>query len=126
MCEKSLELGSLPKQEGYSVPLFPLFLSINSPSLDRALSLPCSFWYLGKGELQPLPGALVVEEEDQVEMLPCFLSHLLSQLQYLQGGHRNGDTMVEHPFPGHLRINDLPRAGGKISGIGGSHLYDVW
>lgn len=55
-----------------------------------------------------LPSALVVEEEDKVEVLACFLSHLLPQLQHLQGGHGDGDAVVEHAFPRHLGVNDLP------------------
>lgn len=46
-------------------------------------------------------------------MLACFLSHLLPQLQHLQGGHRDGDTMVEHAFPRHLGVNDLKKEQGR-------------
>lgn len=46
-------------------------------------------------------------------MLACFLSHLLPQLQHLQGGHGDGDTMVEHAFPRHLGVNDLQKEQGK-------------
>lgn len=60
-----------------------------------------------------LPSALVVKEEDKVEVLACFLSHLLPQLQHLQGGHRDGDTMMEHAFPRHLGVNDLQKEQGR-------------
>lgn len=46
-------------------------------------------------------------------MLACFLSHLLPQLQHLQGGHGDGDTMVEHAFPRHLGVNDLQKEQGR-------------
>ena len=54
-----------------------------------------------------LPSSLVVKEEDEVEMLSGFLGHLFSKFQHLQWGHRDGNPMVEHTFPGHLWINDL-------------------
>lgn len=41
-------------------------------------------------------------------MLACFLSHLLPQLQHLQGGHWDGDAVVEHAFSWHLGVDDLP------------------
>ena len=54
-----------------------------------------------------LPSSLVVKEEDEVEMLSGFLGHLFPKFQHLQWGHRDGNPMVEHTFPGHLWINDL-------------------
>lgn len=48
-------------------------------------------------------------------MLPRFLSHLLAQLQHLQGGHGDGDAVVEHALPRHLGVDDLAGGRGRSS-----------
>lgn len=53
------------------------------------------------------PGALVVKEEDKEELLSSLGLFLLSQLQHIQGGDRDGNTIVQEALPGHLGIDDL-------------------
>lgn len=53
------------------------------------------------------PGALVVKKEDKEELLSSLGLFLLSQLQHIQWGDRDGDTIVQEAFPGHLGIDDL-------------------
>lgn len=53
------------------------------------------------------PGALVVKEEDKEELLSSLGLFLLSQLQHIQWGDRDGDTIVQEALPGHLGIDDL-------------------
>ena len=53
------------------------------------------------------PGALVVKEEDKEELLSSLGLLLLSQLQHIQWGNRNGDTIVQEALPGHLGVDDL-------------------
>ena len=50
-------------------------------------------------------------------MLSGLLGHLLPQLQHVKGGHWDGHAPVEHPFPGHLGVNDLQRAVGGGRGL---------
>ena len=53
------------------------------------------------------PGALVVKEEDKEELLSSLGLFLLSQLQHIQRGDRDGNTIVQEALPGHLGIDDL-------------------
>lgn len=54
-----------------------------------------------------LPGALVVKKEDKEELLSSLGLFLLSQLQHIQRGDRDGDAIVKEALPGHLGIDDL-------------------
>lgn len=60
------------------------------------------------------PGALVVKEEDKEELLSSLGLFLLSQLQHIQRGNRDGDTIVQEALPGHLGVDDL-EAGKKVA-----------
>ena len=53
------------------------------------------------------PGALVVKKEDKEELLSSLGLFLLSQLQHIQRGNRDGDAIVQEALPGHLGIDDL-------------------
>lgn len=53
------------------------------------------------------PGALVVKKEDKEELLSSLGLFLLSQLQHIQWGDRDGDAIVQEALPGHLGIDDL-------------------
>lgn len=59
------------------------------------------------GQYCHLPGALVVKEEDKEELLSSLGLFLLSQLQHIQWGDRDGDPIVQEALPGHLGIDDL-------------------
>lgn len=60
-----------------------------------------------KTSLDNQPCSLVVKEEDQEQVLPGLLGHLLPKFQHIQRGDRDWDTSVEHPLPGHLWVNYL-------------------
>lgn len=53
------------------------------------------------------PGALVVKKEDKEELLSSLGLFLLSQLQHIQRGDRDGNAIVQEALPGHLGIDDL-------------------
>lgn len=53
------------------------------------------------------PGALIVKKEDKEELLSSLGLFLLSQLQHIQWGDRDGDAIVQEALPGHLGIDDL-------------------
>lgn len=74
---------------------------------------------------KPLPGALVVKEEDKEELLSSLGLFLLSQLQHIQRGNRDGDTIVQEALPGHLGIDDQGRVGGIASALGPHQLQGL-
>ena len=61
------------------------------------------------------PGAFVVKEEDKEELLSSLGLFLLAQLQHIQGGNRDGDTIVQEALPGHLGVDDLKAEGRGFS-----------
>lgn len=63
------------------------------------------------GSRKPLPTALVVEEEDEVEFLFCFVLHLFSNTQHVQGGHGDGDPIVLAAHTWHVGVDDQGRVG---------------
>lgn len=65
------------------------------------------------------PRALVVKEEDKEELLSSLGLFLLSQLQHIQWGNRDGDAIVQEALPGHLGIDDLEAEKGQHSARGG-------
>lgn len=61
------------------------------------------------------PGALVVKEEDKEELFSGLGLFLLTQLQHIQWGNRDGDTIVQEALPGHLGVDDLEAEGRGVS-----------
>lgn len=62
------------------------------------------------------PAALVVEEEDEVEILFGFVLHLFSDAQHVHGRHRDGHAVVLAAHARHVRVDDLHTArGGDVT-----------
>lgn len=57
------------------------------------------------------PGALVVEEEHQIEPLVGLLLSLLPQTENVFGRDRDGHPVVQHALLRHLWIDDLEQSG---------------
>lgn len=71
----------------------------------------CEHKKMRQDDTEHWPSSLVVKEEDQEQVLPGLLGHLLPQFQHIQRGDRDWDSPVEHPLPGHLRVNYLQAKG---------------
>lgn len=54
-----------------------------------------------------VPGALVVKEEDKVELLSGLLLPLLSEPQHIRRWHGDGHAIMQHALLRHFRIYDL-------------------
>lgn len=67
------------------------------------------------------PAALVVEEEDEVEFLFCFVLHLLSNAENVHGGHGDGDPIVLAAHTWHVGVDDLFAAGEARGGGTNTH-----
>lgn len=63
------------------------------------------------GSRKPLPAALVVEEEDEVELLFGFVLHLFSDAEHVHGGHGDGHPVVLAAYARHVRVDDQGRVG---------------
>lgn len=53
------------------------------------------------------PAALVVEEEDEVELLLGFVLHLFSDAEHVHGGHGDGHPVVLAAHTRHVGVDDL-------------------
>lgn len=74
----------------------------------------CTLAWALPGSSAHSPCALIVKEEDKKELLSSLGLSLLSQLQHIQWGDRDGDAIVQEALPGHLGIDDL-EAGKEIA-----------
>lgn len=63
------------------------------------------------GSRKPLPAALVVEEEDEVEFLFGFVLHLFSDAEHVHGGHGDGHPVVLAAHTRHVGVDDQGRVG---------------
>lgn len=69
------------------------------------------------------PTALVVEEEDEVEFLFCFVLHLFSNAQHVQGRHGDGDPIVLAAHTWHVGVDDLFAVGEVKRDVTNTHTY---
>lgn len=86
--------------------------SVHLPSVSESAQPPGqapqpATWHTFPGSSAHSPGALVVKKEDKEELLSSLGLFLLSQLQHIQRGDRDGDAIVQEALPGHLGIDDL-------------------
>lgn len=71
------------------------------------------------------PAALVVEEENEEELLPGLVLHLLSDAEHVHGGGGDGHPVVLAANARHVGVYDLLVAGEKAGGGGGSHTAEI-
>ena len=77
------------------------------------MNLNLTKWFqLVSGE--PLPGSLVVEEQNQIVRLGV----RVRQTEHVLGRHWDGDTIVEVSSPWHLGVDDESRVPGVASTLG--------
>lgn len=92
--------------------MYPQHISIKTAS--QSGSPACVLAHPPSGSTHS-PGAFVVKEEDKEELLSSLGLFLLAQLQHIQGGNRDGDTIVQEALPGHLGVDDLKAEGRGFS-----------